>query len=362
MSLSALLDSTTGGHTPDWRLSVDGVDITGNIAQRLMSLTLTDNRGFEADQLDIELDDSDRSLLLPRRGANVALSLGWKETGLINKGTFTVDEIEHSGAPDRLTIRARSADFRASLNVQREASYHNTTLGDVVKTLAARHKLTPVISQAMARTKLAHSDQSQESDGSFLTRLAREHGAVMAVKQGKMLFFKQGHNQTLSGKPLPALTITRQQGDSHTFTLTDRDAYTGVVAHWLNTRQAKPEAVSVRRKRKKRSANTEKQGDYLIGSEENVLVLRHTYASKHNAERAARANWERLQRGVATFAITLARGRAELAPEMPVKVSGFKREIDQAAWTLVTVTHTLNSSGFTTALELEVKIDALEME
>ncbi|WP_367272973.1 hypothetical protein [Candidatus Symbiopectobacterium sp.] len=126
MSMSALLDIPAGGHTPDWRLSVDGVDITGNIAHRLMSLTLTDNRGFEADQLDIELDDRDRSLLLPRRGANVALSLCWNETGLINKGTFTVDEIERSGAPDRLTIRARSADFRASLNVQREASYHNT--------------------------------------------------------------------------------------------------------------------------------------------------------------------------------------------------------------------------------------------
>ncbi|CAK8739103.1 hypothetical protein SODG_002706 [Sodalis praecaptivus] len=188
MSQSVMLDSATGGHTPDWRLSVDGIDITGNIAHRLMSLTLTDNRGFETDQLDIELDDSDRRLRLPRRGAKVALSLGWKETGPINKGRFTVDEIEHSGAPDRLTIRARSADFRASLNIQREASWHNTTLGDLVKTLAARHTLTPLISQALASTKLAHSDQSQESDGSFLTRLAREHGAVMAVKDGKMLF------------------------------------------------------------------------------------------------------------------------------------------------------------------------------
>ncbi len=100
------------------------------------------------------------------------------------------------------------------------------------------------------------------------------------------------------------------------------------TTHWLNTRKAKPETVGVKRKRKKRSAKTEKQGDYLVGSEENVLVLRHTYASKHNAERAARANWERLQRGVATFAITLARGRAELTPEMPVRVSGFKKEID----------------------------------
>lgn len=78
-----------------------------------MPLTLRNNRGFKTDQLDIELHDSDRRLRLPRRGANVALSLAWKETGLINKGGFTVDEIEHSGCPERLTIRAGSADFRA---------------------------------------------------------------------------------------------------------------------------------------------------------------------------------------------------------------------------------------------------------
>ncbi|WP_427854682.1 hypothetical protein, partial [Salmonella sp. CQ24WZ0581SAL] len=32
---------------------------------RLMSMTLTDNRGFEADQLDIELNDADGQIVLP---------------------------------------------------------------------------------------------------------------------------------------------------------------------------------------------------------------------------------------------------------------------------------------------------------
>ncbi len=39
--------------TPDYMLMLDSRDITGNISDRLMSMTLTDNRGFEADQLDI---------------------------------------------------------------------------------------------------------------------------------------------------------------------------------------------------------------------------------------------------------------------------------------------------------------------
>jgi hypothetical protein len=33
--------------------------------------------------------------------------------------------------------------------------------------------------------------------------------------------------------------------------------------------------------------------DYLVGTDENVLVLNRTYANRSNAERAAKMNWER---------------------------------------------------------------------
>ncbi|MCE1685645.1 phage late control D family protein, partial [Enterobacter hormaechei] len=88
-------------------MEIDNKDISGRIQSRLMSLTMTDNRGFEADQLDIELDDADGSLVLPSRGNVISLALGWRDQPLISKGRFTVDEIGHSGAPDKLTIRAR---------------------------------------------------------------------------------------------------------------------------------------------------------------------------------------------------------------------------------------------------------------
>ncbi|EKR5202133.1 DNA adenine methylase [Escherichia coli] len=103
--------------------------------------------------------------------------------------------------------------------------------------------------------------------------------------------------------------------------------------------------------------------DYLVGTDENVLVLNRTYANRSNAERAAKMQWERLQRGVASFSLQLAEGRADLYTEMPVKVSGFKQPIDDAEWTITTLTHTVSpDNGFTTSIELEVKIDDLEME
>lgn len=122
----------------------------------------------------------------------------------------------------------------------------------------------------------------------------------------------------------------------------------------------------MKRRRKKTTTTKEpeeKQGDYLVGTDENVLILNRTYANRSNAERAAKVQWERLQRGVASLSLQLAEGRADLYTEMPVKVSGFKQPIDDTEWTITTLTHTVNpDSGFTTSLDLEVKIDELDIE
>jgi phage protein D len=73
----------------------------------------------------------------------VRLWLGWDDTGLIDKGSFTVDETEHSGAPDTLSIRARSADLRGGLKAKKERSFDATTLGTVIGAIATAQGLTP---------------------------------------------------------------------------------------------------------------------------------------------------------------------------------------------------------------------------
>ncbi|MGK3134998.1 phage late control D family protein [Pantoea trifolii] len=366
--------------TPDFMLTVNSKDVTANIRDRLISLTLTDNRGFEADQLDVELDDADGQLAMPVRGAVVTLFLGWKGQALIGKGSFTVDEVEHHGAPDTMTIRARSADFRGSLNSRREVSYHETTLGDIVTQIASRNKLKPMLADGFAGIAVAHIDQTQETDAKFLTRLATLYGAVAAVKAGRLLFIRPGNGVTISGKPIPQMTITRKDGDRHTFSIADLGAYTGVSASWLHTKDPKPKKVKLQRKTKVRQLRAlehpaakklkaraakppeAKEGDYLAGSEDNVFTLTTVYSSKATAMRAAKAKWEKLQRGVAEFSLTLAMGRADLYPETPVKVSGFKSVIDAQPWLISKVTHSLSNNGYTTQLDFEVLLTDIEYQ
>lgn len=334
--------------SPGYRIVVAGRDITPVIEARLIELTLTDNRGFEADQLDITLDDSDGQLEIPPRGAEVALALGWHGEMLEDKGTYTVDEIEHSGAPDKMTIRARSADLRKGLITRREQSWHQTTLGAILRSIAQRNALTAVISEVLADIEIAHIDQTDESDANFMTRLAQDFDSIAAVKSDRLLFINAGRALTASGQRLDPVSITRQSGDRHRFAVADRNAYTGVRAYWHDPRTGRKEEVIVGNNDDPDTPETTEP------SAGNLKTLRHTYATKRNAERAATADWQRLQRGVAEFSITLAIGRPELIPELPAQVVGFKPQIDAADWIISRVTHRIDDSGLTTALELEV--------
>jgi phage protein D len=219
---------------PVFRVEVDGKDVTSTVRGRLISLTLTDNRGFEADQLDLVLDDSDGKLDLPPRGAEVRVAFGWADTGLVDKGSYTVDEVSHSGAPDTMTIRARSADLRSGLTTQRERSWHNITLGDLVREIADENGLIPSVVGVLAAQIIDHIDQTNESAANLLSRLAGQFDAIATVKGGKLLFIHAAAGTSASGKPLPAITITRQSGDSHQFNIADRDTYTHVKSTWYD--------------------------------------------------------------------------------------------------------------------------------
>lgn len=359
--------SSTDTHTsPAYSVSVGNVNITNLVNRRLISLTLTDNRGFEADTLELALNDSDGLLELPRKGAQVRVAIGWTDTGMVDKGAYVVDELEHAGAPDQLIIRARSADLREGLTTKRDQSWHETTVGDVVQTIAARNDLQPTISAALDSVPVEHLDQTNESDVNLLSRLAEWHGAVATVKDGRLLFISSGVGKTASGKPLPAVTIDRKEGDRHRFAVADREAYTAVRAFYFDVRQAlrgevlvnEQKAQTIREQSTATRATTDAP-DPSVSDTGNIKTLRHTYATRTNALRAVHAEMARLQRGLATFSLTLAEGRPELMPEMPANVKGFKGQIDAIEWTLTKVMHSITDSGYTTQVELEVRANEI---
>ncbi len=255
----------------------------------------------------------------------------------IAKGTYTVDETEHSGAPDQLSIRARSADLRAGLKVKRERSWHGQTLKAVIEAIAGAYGLGAVVSAAFSALNLAHLDQANESDANLLSRLGIENDAIATVKAGRLLFMPVGKSITASGLNLPHITLTRQDGDQHRFLQADRDSYTGVRAFYYEV-------------------NSAQKKEAIAGGGENLKDLRHTYTDQQSALMAARAEMSRLQRGTATLSYTLAKGRPDLTPELTYSLVGIKQEISDVVWLGGNVKHSFTPDSFTTSLELESKL------
>lgn len=384
-----MLDSLTNHRTPKFSVVVitqdkQKNDITQTVADRLMSMTIEDNRGFEADMLDLQLSDHDGKLALPPRNATIQVALGWQGEPLIDKGKYSVDEVQFSGAPDTLTIRARAADLKGSLSTQKERSFHGIKLGALIAKIAKENQLESHCAKEYAEQTIAHIDQTNESDINLLTRLAEQYGAMATVKNGVLLFMPLGQGKTATGKPIPAVVITKQEGDSYNFSLAESDNYKAVRAYWHNTDTGKrgeitiDENTNVVKKQRmtkgrqlkdgtvkgarlsKRKYNTLEQKEPVTSDSNQIKTLRHTYATEASAINAAKSAFDKLKRGVANFSLTLAYGVPDLMPETPLELRGFKQEIDGSEWLITKVIHTITDSGYTSQVECELKIETEE--
>lgn len=361
-------------------------DITQIVTDRLISLSISDNRGFEADMLELELSDHDGLLELPPRNATIQVAMGWLGSFLVDKGKYLVDEVQFSGAPDKVNIRARSADLKGSLSEKKERSFDKIKLTALVEQLAKENQLQANVSESYSHITIPHIDQTSESDINLLTRLAEQYDAIATVKNGTLLFMPTGKGKTASGADIPPFEITRQIGDSYNFSIAESDNYKAVRAYWHNTDTGKrgeviiDENSKITKKQKMTKGRKLKNGDVkgqrlskrkytvleqtepVTSDSDQIKTLRHTYASEQSAITGAKSAFDKLKRGVATFSITLAYGEPELMPEMPLVLRGFKSMIDGSDWIISRVTHNINDSGYTTQVECELKVETDNVE
>ena len=323
------------------KVTLDGSDLSDKIAPRLISLTLSEKRDEEADQLDIVLHDHDGKLAIPPEGAELTVALGWArgpgvKVGLVDKGKFKVDEVTWGGPPDTLTIRARSADFTDSFRVRREKKWKDTTVGAVLQEIASANGMKASVDGSLSSKPLPVLAQDQRSDAAMLRFLGRRHDAVATVKGKTLIFAPIGKGKTAGGAALPALAIERRSGDSYQWSRAAREEYGGVEARWHDKDKSKRETVKAGS-----GKGTPKR-------------LKRTFHNEADAKAAAEAEDKRVQRAGASFELTLSYGDAALYPEQKGRVSGFKPSIDATDWLVAEVSHTLDGNGgFRTRLKLE---------
>jgi len=329
---------------PAFRITHDDEDITARIADRLLSLRVTDEAGITADQFEVVLDNRDSAIAVPETGAVLTVDLGWTGQPLARMGQYTVDEIEASGLPRTLRLAGKSADMKASLKSWKKRHWFRTTIGKIVETVAAEHGLKPRCADKYALIAIDHTEQLYESDMNLLTRLADQYGAVMKPAGGYLLFMERGAGVTSTGEPLPTVAIapTDVIGNGGWRTsIAERQYYACVGAHLRQKRLGEHQY-------------------FYAGKGEPVMYLRHPYRSESDALAAARAKLLQLQRGRTSLSLNLI-GNAALCAEMPVQLTGFDALTD-GEWIVTQAEHRLDAGGFATSLQAQRREDFVRDE
>jgi len=339
--------------TPQFQITANAVDLTAKIASRLIRLQITDEVGVTSDQLQIDLDDRDATIVLPSFGATIECSLGYKESGLSAMGRWIVDELEVEGPERRLTLRARSANTPApaadanstqipGLQARTNDTYTGLTVAGIVARIAARNHLGAAVDPAIGAIQIAHRAQTGQSDNEYLSVLLELVNAGWKVQGGKILVFP--HNAGVApsasggtGRSISATNLAPRDCLRWAATLTRRSSHKRARARYHDAasgRDTYVEAVS--------DDATE---------EDTVDTDPAEYPNDSEALAAATSRVQRLDRGSELLRLTL-QGHPVICSESPLILSGFRPEIDHA-WVAVRVTHTLDQSGYTTEIEAQ---------
>lgn len=317
--------------TPKFKIIADSQDVTAKISDRLKRLTVTDEAGQTSDTVEIELDNRDGAIAIPRTGAELEVFLGYEETGLVRMGLFTAGDITVSGPPDTLTIQGHAANMRISLKAPHTKSWDEKTISDIVATIASDHGLTPVVASALGGIALQHIDQTEESDLHFLTRLAAENDAVAKPVESKLLFVPRGEAKSASGKKLPSIALKRTDLSHWSMTAASRGKYKSVKAYWHSLDDAERMPVTV-------------------GNGTPCFCLSGSSATADEARAKGQAKYNQLQRGTATLSLATS-GNPTIAAECALKVSGVPGL--EGDWVVQRVEHSLDDQGYVCQIECE---------
>lgn len=322
--------------TPDFQVLAGQKDITELLRDRLLSIRTTDKPGLESDECEIHIDDRDGLVAFPKKGATLEVSLGYEGEKLKFIGRYQVDEIEVSGPPQSIVIRGKPANIAAAMKSQRRHSWENVKLVDIVADIARRNKLQPLCE---INAQVPRADQINESDMHFITRIAKQHGATATVKDGKLIVATRGEGKSGSGKPLPSITLHRDDLASYTLTFPDRALFGEVQANYHDNKTGKLEDIVLPNPNAPAGVQAPKYTD------------RHVYPTKEAATAAAESRLAALNRATMTGRLELMKGRADVGAEKWLELTGIKDEAN-GTYLIESVEQNFTKSAWVTSISI----------
>jgi phage protein D len=310
---------------------------------KALSCEVIDQEEGQSDELNLVLDDRE---LLPilANGTQLSVSMGYRETGALFMGTFTVEETTVLGWPRTMVIKATAADMNKKLKEGRSQDYHNKTVGDIVGEIASRHGLAAAVTGKVASFKYTHIAQTSESDLHFMRRLAEKHDAIGKITNGRLVFSKKGEGVSASGLPLGG-AVARYPDNVKAYhaTFKGRPAHQSSTTGWWDKdlgERIEEEGMG--------SSVSPVQG----GKEAVFKVLKMQADGKQEAQETAQSRADQLARDEGELNIVLL-GEPGILAGSPLQVVNVRPDVD-GTWRTKKVTHFIDTNGYETIIDAEL--------
>ena len=325
---------------PIFHLTADGSPF---IADRVLSIEITDEAGLESDQLIVTLDDADPQIARPREGAVLAIAIGYRETGLVDFGSYTFEEIEREGWPRRLILTAKAANHAKTMKEPKTRAWEGRTVREIVETIAGEHGLTAQVADHLGNIAIPFLAQTEESDQNLLTRLGKRIGAIITTKDQRLLVTPRHSGKTAGGLSMPELVVTPDMliaDGGYRIGSRPRGRFGTVRARWRD-----------------RQAGMTRNVDVETGLEGPRKTLREVYQDEAEARRAADAAVREIKAGEGEMTLLMV-GNPLARAEAPIMAQGVGLDID-GRWITTSVRHEWNfeTGGATTEITAEFGAD-----
>ena len=322
----------------------EGVNITKDVAPFLISFTYTDNASDKADDISFVLEDRKRLWVndwFPTKGDKVKSSIVLHEWEAPNQtislpcGTFEVDEVECSGPPNQITIKAVSTlvskPMRQELHTK---AWENVKLSTIAGDIANKNSLQ-LFWDSSENPLLERRDQVETSDLEFFSSLAKDYGISVKVTDTKLVCYNTEEYQE---KP-PVAELKFGDKKLLRWNFSSKAAGTYKAARLQYHDPVKNINIDV----------TEKSEDDTEGTGR-TLEINQKVDSIADAKKIAKDKLANANKKEITGSISLM-GDLRLVGASNVKITGFGAF--DGNFTIEKATHTV-SGGYTTKLDLSM--------
>ena len=317
---------------PYVKLLYNGYNVSADFSPYVTTVTYTDYEKEQSDELSVSLSDHDGHFVSdwhPKKGDKITAVFGFEGENTLKCGTFTIDELSYNfdTSGDTCEIQALAATTNSPVRTKNSRFFENKTLVQIARYFGDLHGFKVVGSEG--NVNVGRQNQFDETDLSFLARIARNYGYIFKLTDGLLTF------TSVDGLTSAKALFTLERKDLQAFSVS-------------NASTKKYKACSVKYfnpKTKKLCTYTAKRAD---GTD--TLKLAEHIGSKAEAMRIATANLKAGSKEI-TGSVTLSQANVLFCAGVNCYIKGFAAY--DGLYHITSATHTMSASGWEVSGEVE---------